>query len=183
MADVVRHRGRDQGTAVGGVVAVVFQRVGHRLGNNDRSGEMHDGVDRVFSDQPADQGFVSDIAQRERHIRRDSPSEARRQIVQHDDAAAGICERQYGMAADIAGAAGDQDRASLVACHQDLPLVRPMCRRRLPGRDRRFAHASGEVLDTPKAGEQFQRSVHKGSFDVGQRGSRRPEASRNADGA
>ena len=40
----------------------------------------------------------------------DRPVEAGRQIVEHDDALAGVDQRVDHVAADIAGAAGDQDR-------------------------------------------------------------------------
>ena len=49
------------------------------------------------------------IALDEPRLGRDRPVEAGRQIVEHDDVLAGIDELPDHVAADIAGAAGDQD--------------------------------------------------------------------------
>ena len=43
----------------------------------------------------------------------DRPVEAGREIVEHDDPLAGVEQRMDHVAADIAGAAGDQDRHAL----------------------------------------------------------------------
>ena len=51
-----------------------------------------------------------------------NPVESSRKIVEHDDALAGRDERVDHMAADVAGAAGDQDRH--VCC--PLLVVRPI---------------------------------------------------------
>ena len=63
----------------------------------------------------ADQRLVAGLADDERHALGDRPVEAGRQIVEHDHALAGIGELVDHVAADIAGAAGDQD------CHVGQP--------------------------------------------------------------
>ncbi len=76
---------------------------------------MDDGIDAVFADEARDQRLVAGLADDERHAFGDGPVEARRQIVEHDHALAGIDELIDHVAADIAGAACDQD------CHVGQP--------------------------------------------------------------
>jgi hypothetical protein len=58
------------------------------------------------------------------------PAEAGRQIVEHHHRPAGIEQREHGMAADIAGAAGDQDGEGLGVCRHEAP--RKICANPMP---------------------------------------------------
>ncbi len=71
---------------------------------------MDDGVDPVLRDRLRDQRLIADIADDKWHARRHRPVEAGREIVEHDHTLAGVEQRVDHVAADIAGAAGDQDR-------------------------------------------------------------------------
>ena len=53
--------------------------------------------------------LVAEVALDQRRLRRDRPGEAGRQVVEDDDPLAGIDQLPDHVAADIAGAAGDQD--------------------------------------------------------------------------
>ena len=57
-----------------------------------------------------DQRLIADVADDERHARRHRPVEAGGEVVEHDHALAGVDQRVDHVAADVAGAAGDQDR-------------------------------------------------------------------------
>ena len=103
-------RSLDQRARVHGVVAVVAERIATEFRHHDRGGEMDDGVDPMLRDQRRDQRLVAGLADDKRHVLRHRPVEAGRQIVEHHHALAGIDERVDHVAADIAGAAGDQDR-------------------------------------------------------------------------
>ena len=70
-----------------GVVEVVAERVGDRFRHHDRAGEMHDCVDAVLADEPADQALVADVAFDERGAGRHGPAEAGGQVVEHHHAA------------------------------------------------------------------------------------------------
>ncbi len=74
---------------------------------------MDDGGDAVLVDGLAHQRAVAGRAGDERHRARNEEAEAGRQIVEHDHALAGVDECVHHMAADIAGAAGHQDRHDL----------------------------------------------------------------------
>src|SRR6202040_1683463 len=76
---------------------------------------MDDGVDAMLADQPRHQRLIAGLADDQRPPLGDRPVEARRQIVEHDHALAGIGELVDHVAADIAGAARDQD------CHVGQP--------------------------------------------------------------
>ena len=69
--------------------------------------------------------LIAGLADDERNRLGHGPVEAGRKIVQHDDGFAGIDERMNHVAADIAGAAGDQDRHDhgLVAPRAYPPLL------------------------------------------------------------
>ena len=110
MPDAALDRGLDQGAGVGGVVAVIAERVLHRFRHDGRAGEMDDRLDAVVLDQLGDERLVADIADDRQHLRRQRGGKAGREVVEHDDALAGIDQRVHGMAADIACAAGDQHR-------------------------------------------------------------------------
>ena len=71
---------------------------------------MDDRLDAVLLDQRGDQRLVAGLALDQQRFRRHRPVEAGRQIVEHDHALAGRDQRVDHVAADVAGAARDQDR-------------------------------------------------------------------------
>ncbi len=71
---------------------------------------MNDGLDLVLLDDGRYQILIPRLADDERDAPCDRPIETGRKIVENDDALAGRDERVDHVAADVAGAAGDQDR-------------------------------------------------------------------------
>ena len=107
----------DQRARVHGVVAVVAERIGDRVRYHDRGGEMDDGVtsDARRSDAATSAWSpVSPITTGTSVGHR--PGKSGAQVVEHDDALAGVAQSVDHVAADIAGAAGNQDR------HQPCPI-------------------------------------------------------------
>ena len=74
---------------------------------------MNDGIDTVLGDGRGSQRLVAGLAHHQRNAFRHCPVEAGREIVEYHDGFAGIEQRVNHVAADIAGATGDQDRHSL----------------------------------------------------------------------
>ena len=70
---------------------------------------MQHPADRVLADGPAHQGVVFDGALDEDRAWVDGPAEAGDQIVDDDGGIAGVEQFKNRVAADIAGAARDQD--------------------------------------------------------------------------
>jgi hypothetical protein len=70
--------------------------------------EVHDGVDTMLGHQPRYQRVVPDIAHDEL-ARRERLSETLAQIVENQDALAGFTQLANHMAANVAGAAGDEN--------------------------------------------------------------------------
>ena len=71
---------------------------------------MGDGVDFMLFDEARDQFGVAEIADHEPRRFRNRPGEAGRQIVENDHLFARVEKPERHMAADIAGAAGHQNR-------------------------------------------------------------------------
>ena len=188
-------RAFDQRARIGGVVAVIAERIAHRIRHHDRGGEMDDRLDVMLADELRHQRLVAGLADDERHAFGDRPAMAGGQIVEHDDAFAGIGQFQHHLAADIAGAAGDQNRHGLrpvlpIAPAYTDSMNTPLCRRcgrhrgsaassALPGRPqgpvrRDVAHAAvmAEPADRLVAGPAGSSVV--GLDDGGQRIERRP---------
>ena len=92
-----------------GVVAVVLERQRHGLGHDGVRGEVHDRIDLVLRQQPRHQRMIADIADDE-FAGGDRLPEALAEIVEDDDLLAGLAQLPHHVAADVAGAAGDQDR-------------------------------------------------------------------------
>ena len=61
-------------------------------------------------DELCDQRLIAGLAEDQRHALGDRPVEAGREVVEHDDLLARRDQRIDHVAADVAGAAGDQDR-------------------------------------------------------------------------
>ena len=122
MLDAAIDRALDQRARVHGVVAVVAERIAHRIRHDDRRGEMDDGFDTVFTNEPCHERLIAGLADDERYVLGKRPGKAGRQIVEHHDALAGIGKLVHHVAADVAGSAGDQDRhMSGIHCSSWLP--------------------------------------------------------------
>jgi hypothetical protein len=70
---------------------------------------MHDGSDRLFIEDPADEFAIADIALVEGNAVRNDFARTGGKIVDDDRVPARILQRQDRVTADIAGAAGDED--------------------------------------------------------------------------
>jgi hypothetical protein len=70
---------------------------------------MDNGVDPMRGDERAHARLVPSIAYDERRARRHRPVEAGGQIIEHHGLLSGLEEGVNHVAADVAGAAGDQD--------------------------------------------------------------------------
>ena len=88
---------------------VIAERIGDRIRHDDAGGEMDDGVDLVLAQDALDERAVADIAFDERHVGGHGPAEAGRQVVDHDRLFAVVEKFEDHMAADITGAARDQN--------------------------------------------------------------------------
>jgi hypothetical protein len=93
----------------GHVVAVIAGGIGHRLGHREPRREVHDGGGAALAQRGAHGGHVPDIAFDERRAER-RVAVSGRQVVVDDDAVPGLAEGLRRMAADVAGAAGDEYR-------------------------------------------------------------------------
>jgi hypothetical protein len=67
-------------------------------------------VSTPCADDAVDQRLVAGLADDQRHTLGHGPLEAGREIIEHDDVLAGIDQLIDHVAADIPGAASDQDR-------------------------------------------------------------------------
>ena len=70
---------------------------------------MHDRSRALLGEDPREQPGILDVAFVERHALGHRETEAGDQVVDHRDRPAGIEQRQHRVAADITGAAGDED--------------------------------------------------------------------------
>ena len=95
------------------VVEVVAQRIADQLRHDDLGGEMGDRVNRMLLDQSGDQVRVARVADDELCAFGHGPGEAGGEVVENHDRFARIQQRQGHVAADIAGAAGDQNAHAL----------------------------------------------------------------------
>ena len=69
---------------------------------------MDDAFDLVLADHALDEILVAGIANEQRHALGQEGGKAGGEIVDHDDAFAGFRQRKDHVAADIAGASGDE---------------------------------------------------------------------------
>jgi heptosyltransferase I len=127
-------RGLDQRARVGGVVAVIAERIAHRVRHDDGAGEMDDRLDpwarsRATSSSSPTSPTTGSIGRQRR-------GEAGRQVVEHHHALAGVDQFVHHVAADVAGAAGDQHghikTSSLGDVIHHMPAATD-ARRRRPG--------------------------------------------------
>jgi hypothetical protein len=107
-------RGLDQRAGLHGVGEIVAERVGDRFRHHDLGREMGDRIDPVAQDRLGDEGLVGHVADDEAHLGGQGPVVTGREIVEdHDLLMPGIDQREHHVAADIAGAARDQNRHRL----------------------------------------------------------------------
>ena len=99
----------DQAARLAGVVVVIAERVGDRFWHDDRSGEVDDRVDLMLGDD-ARRVQCRRCRRRPVSFRARPPFKAGRQAIEDDDLLARIDQFPDHVAADIAGAAGDQYR-------------------------------------------------------------------------
>jgi hypothetical protein len=90
--------------------AVIAQRIGDRFRHDGARREMHDGVDVTIAQQCAHFFLLADVADDEFRTH-DGIGEAGTQIVENDDIFTRLDQLQHDVAADVAGAAGDQYRS------------------------------------------------------------------------
>lgn len=91
-----------------GVVAVVLERVGDRLRHDGVGGEVHHRVDVVGLQGLGHQVPVGHVALHEGAMQHRLPK-AGGEVVQHHHPLAGLRQHERHVAANITGAAGDQD--------------------------------------------------------------------------
>ena len=89
-----------------GVVAVVFQRLAHRFGNDGVGRKVHHGVDAVAAQRLEHRGAVADPGDHERSVEH-RLAEAARQVVEHHHALAALTQLERDVTADVTGTAGD----------------------------------------------------------------------------
>ncbi len=75
---------------------------------------MDDRLDAVLLDEPFHERRVAGIALDEGHALRHRPAKARGEVVEHDRRDAAIQQVEDHMAADITGAAGNEDRHQVI---------------------------------------------------------------------
>ena len=121
MPDAGFHAGLDQVARFCSVVLVIPQGFLHGFRDNRGTREMHDRRHPPFPQQQGQQVLVARIAFNQLAV----PDRRRKpfgQVVQDDDLVAFLQQVQGHMAADITGAAGQQDR--LIA-HDDVSSNNP----------------------------------------------------------
>jgi hypothetical protein len=107
---------------------------------------MDDGVDPMLRDERRHARLISAVADHQRRARRHCPVETGREIVEHHDALARIDQSMDHMAADIAGAAGNQDR------HAARPLRSTAIAAPRPMKNRLMRACTGSrMLTRPRA--------------------------------
>ena len=86
---------------------------------------MHHRTDLLLGKDPGQQRPILDIAFIERHAIGNREAKASGQVVDHRDRPTRILEREHGMAADVAGAAGNENGNLAHANHS--PRYMPRC--------------------------------------------------------
>ena len=107
-ADLVADGSPDQGVRFHRIVEIIAQGIGDGIRDDDRACEMRDGIDAVLLDDLGNKPLVAAIPLDEMRLGMDQPRKPGAQIVEHDDALAGIDQGENHMTSDIAGTAGHQ---------------------------------------------------------------------------
>ena len=125
MFDAGFHAGFNQVAGFRSIVLVIPQWFLHGFRDNRGTGEMHDRRHPPFTQQQGQQVLVARVAFNQLAVR-DRRGKPFGQVVQNDDLVAFLQQVRGHMAADITGAAGQQDR--LIA-HDDVSSNNPFLRR------------------------------------------------------
>jgi hypothetical protein len=88
MADAAFDCGFDRRAGINGVVAIIAERLAHRIRRHDASGKMNDGVDIVLAKQPRKQRLLAAIADDEVRTFENGPAKSRGEIIEHHGAPA-----------------------------------------------------------------------------------------------
>ena len=104
------HGRLDEGARFHRVVEVVAERIDNRIRHHDRAGKMDDRLDAVLADEAEHELGVADIALDQLRLGSDRPAEPGGKVVEDDDRMAIIGQSPRHVAADIAAAAGHQNR-------------------------------------------------------------------------
>ena len=115
----VADRALDQRAGVGSVVEIIAERIANQVGNDNGGGEVNDCLDTMLTDQAGDQRLITSVADDKRGLLGYGPAKAGRQIVENDNALAGIDKLQNHVTADVAGTAGNQEPSF---AHPEYPL-------------------------------------------------------------
>jgi hypothetical protein len=108
-----RHR-LEHAQRAGHVVAIVPDRLPHRLADVEKCREVHHSGDVVPPQHRPDGSHVGDVPFDQLAVL-DGASMSGREIVVDDDAVTGAAQSLGGVAADVAGATGHQDGARATA--------------------------------------------------------------------
>jgi hypothetical protein len=103
------HRGAQQRLARDRVVAIIIERLLDALRHHDRAGEVHDRADSLLVDHAVDQHPLGDRSVIESDALRNDVARSGRQVIDHHDRPARVPQREHRVAADIPGAAGNED--------------------------------------------------------------------------
>ena len=112
-------QGLEQHQGVAQIVAVVLGRLAHALAHVGVGGEVQHGLHRSggqlgvgTGEQGIEQGAVAQLAHHQRHRQHvfGDGAVAIHQVVEHQNGLAGLLQGPHRVAADVAGAAGDQNR-------------------------------------------------------------------------
>ena len=163
----------EQVTRGAGVVAVVLERIRHRLRNDRVRGKVHHRLDRVLGEQPCDDFAVGRIADDQRRTEHRAAI-AGREVVKHRRALAALDELADDVAAGADRPRGDEDRGHRQIIG-DIPLFRknrgmspiPLRRSARAGRARaapstsapRTTGTRAEMPGLPSAGRASRRSA------------------------
>ena len=104
--DLVLDAGLQQSARGTGVVAVVLERLRHRLRHDGVGRKVHDRVHPVIHQQPRHQCLVPDIADDE-FARGHRLPETTAEVIEDDHLFGGLAQLPHHVAADVAGTAGD----------------------------------------------------------------------------
>ena len=107
--NLVAEAGFEKSERSGSVVAEIESGILHGLGYFGERGEVHDGVNGRFGEEPTEEGGVGDVADNEARGGRDGGAMAAGKVIEHGDMEIVLQQEADGGSADVASAAGDED--------------------------------------------------------------------------
>ena len=108
VAPLLRRHRLEHAERADDIVAVIARRIAHRFANVEKRGEVHDREDVVAAQRAPHGRHIRDVALDQLAIL-DGLAVTGDEVVEDDDAMTGLMQRLGGMAADVAGAAGDEN--------------------------------------------------------------------------